>query len=293
MKNIYKKIIIGTANFSKNYGILNNLLPEKKINSILKLSINNGIKEIDTANEYNKFLEKNYLKLKKFKIYQKINLKYFQYEKISEKKIYKYLFLDVNTKISLYAVTLRSPQILLTQNGKKIFKILYNLKLKGIIKKIGISIYNCKKLESILNNFKIDYVQIPVNLVNISTYNKTKKIIKKRKIEIHARSIFLQGLLLRKFSELPIELKFLTNYWKKIDKKLKLCNIDKYQACVNFVLNLGVNKLVVGFDNEDQLKKLLNIKKTKKCIAHFKILNKKLINPIYWSSLQNEKINTQ
>ena len=184
MKNIYKKIIIGTANFSKNYGILNNLLPEKKINSILKLSINNGIKEIDTANEYNKFLEKNYLKLKKFKIYQKINLKYFQYEKISEKKIYKYLFLDVNTKISLYAVTLRSPQILLTQNGKKIFKILYNLKLKGIIKKIGISIYNCKKLESILNNFKIDYVQIPVNLVNISTYNKTKKIIKKRKIEI-------------------------------------------------------------------------------------------------------------
>ena len=47
---------------------------KQKINSILKLSIKSGIKEIDTANEYNKFQQNNFLKLKKFKIYQKINL---------------------------------------------------------------------------------------------------------------------------------------------------------------------------------------------------------------------------
>ena len=287
MKNIHKKIIIGTANFSKNYGILNNILPEKKINSILKLSINNGIKEIDTANEYNKFYENNYLKFKKFKIYQKINLKDFKSEKISKEKIYKYLFLSINSKTnSLHAVTLRNPEILLTKLGKKIFKIVNNLKLKKIIKKIGISIYTCKKLKSILKNFQIDYIQIPVNLVNISVYNKTRKIIKNRKIEIHARSIFLQGLLLRKFNEVPIELKFLKKYWRKMDKNLELNNLGKYQACVNFVANLKVDKLIVGFDNEVQLKKILNVKRTKKIIRHFSIPNKKFIDPIYWLTLK-------
>lgn len=161
-----------------------------------------------------------------------------------------------------------------------------DFKLKGIIKKIGISIYTCKKLEKILNKFHIDFIQIPVNLVNISVYNETKKIIKNRKIEIHARSIFLQGLLLRKFNELPIELKFLKNFWKKIDEKFQLCNIDRYQACVNFVINLRVDKLVIGLDNEYQLKKLLNVKKIKKTISYFKINKKKFISPIYWSSLK-------
>jgi len=287
MKNIYKKIIFGTANFSKNYGILNNILPKKKINSILKLLINKGINEIDTADDYNAFLKENYFKLKKFKIYQKINLKNFKTNKKIKSKIYKYLFLKKNIKIkNLYGVTLRKPEILLTKIGKKIFDILNDLKSKGTIKKIGISIYSCKKLESILKNFQIDYVQIPANLVNISVYNKTKKIIKNKKIEIHARSIFLQGLLLRKWNELPSELKFLKNYWKKIDKKLKLNDIDKYQACVNFVTNLDVDKVVVGFDNEDQLKKLLNVKKIKKRIPHFNIPNKKFIDPIYWSRLK-------
>lgn len=287
MKNFNKKIIVGTANFSKKYGILNNVLPKKEINSILKISIDKGINEIDTADDYNKFLEKNYSKLKKFKIYQKINLKNFKINKKIKSKIYKYLFLKKNIKIkSLHAVTLRKPEILLTKIGKEIFDILNDFKLKGIIKKIGISIYTCKKLEKILKKFQIDYVQIPVNLLNVSVFNETKKIIKNKKIEIHARSIFLQGLLLRKWDQLPSELKFLKNYWKKIDKKLKLNNIDRYQACVNFVTNLGVDKLVVGFDNKDQFIKLLNVKKKKKIIPHFNFLNKKFIDPVYWSQLK-------
>ena len=100
-------------------------------------------------------------------------------------------------------MTLRKPEILLTKIGKEIFGVLNDFKLKGIIKKIGISIYTCKKLEKILKNFQIDYVQIPINLVNISVFNETKKIIKNKKIEIHARSIFLQVLLLRKLHQLP------------------------------------------------------------------------------------------
>lgn len=287
MKNIYKKIIIGTANYSKNYGILNNILKKKEINSILKLSINRGINQIDTANEYENFFKKNHLKLKKFKIYQKINLRDFKYKEKLKEKIYKNLFLNGNPiKDSLYAVTIRKPEILLTKIGKKIFNILNYLKCEGVIKKIGVSIYTCKKLSRILKNFKVDYIQIPVNLVNISIYNKTKKIIKNRKIEIHARSIFLQGLLLRKSSEIPIELKFLKKYWRKIEKNLEKNNIDKYRACINFVANLKVDKLVIGFDNEVQLKKLLNVKRTKKIIRHFNIPNKKFIDPIYWSTLK-------
>ena len=66
---------------------------------------------------------------------------------------------------------------------------------------------------------KIDFVQLPYNVFNQTSSNK--KIInnlKKRNIEIHARSIFLQGTLLKEKINLPNKLKKLKKLiiiWKK------------------------------------------------------------------------------
>ena len=67
------KIILGTANFGKNYGLLKNKV-DKKIKSILNLRKKNKIKYLDTAEEYSK-LDLNYDKdLRKFKIFKKLDL---------------------------------------------------------------------------------------------------------------------------------------------------------------------------------------------------------------------------
>ena len=163
--------------------------------------------------------------------------------------------------------------------------MLKELKEKKVIKKIGISIYKTNKLKKIISLFQIDYIQLPLNIVNKSVYQSTKKIVKRRKIEIHARSIFLQGLLLKKNDQLPSQLKNLRHDWKKIDTRLEKLNVSRYTACLDFAMSQNVDKIIFGVENSLQLKKILEAKRVKKNIPVFKIKDKKLIDPIYWLNL--------
>ena len=277
-----KKIILGTANFIKPYGIFKNRVNNKSIKTILNYAKKNNIKFLDTSLDYSNLQKKNYQNFKSFKIFKKIDLNFFKNNKNYTKSISKDLNELLFSRHPCFGVTLRKPNNLLKKKGKEIYKILNNFRSKGKIKKIGITIYNTKNLRNIIKKFRIDYIQIPVNLVNLKIFNSVKKLIKNKKIEIHARSIFLQGLLLKNECELPRELVELRNEWKLIDKKIINLKLSKYSACVNFVLNLGIDKIIIGVDNSNQIKNLLNLKKVRVKIPSFRIKNMKLIDPIYW-----------
>ena len=76
--------------------------------------------------------------------------------------------------------------------------MLKNLKNKGIIKKIGISIYNPKELDLVFNILNPDIVQTPYNLFDRRIeYSGWINKLFQQNIEIHSRSVFLQGLLLK------------------------------------------------------------------------------------------------
>ena len=84
-----------------------------------------------------------------------------------------------------------------------------------------------------------------------------KILFNKNKIQIYARSIFLQGTLLKKVNGI-IELQGIYEKVTKFSKKTKQSN---YQACLNFVLNNDlVDKIIVGVRNSEEMKKLLNFK---------------------------------
>ena len=108
-------------------------------------------------------------------------------------------------KKKIYGVLIQNAEILLRLKGKEILSSLFKLKKLGFFKKIGISIYDFKTLETILNKkLKIDFVQLPYNVFDQRFSNKRLiNKLKKRKVEIHARSIFLQGLLVAQNIHLP------------------------------------------------------------------------------------------
>ena len=111
-----------------------------------------------------------------------------------------------------------------------------NLKKKKLIKKIGISVYDVDDLKKIIKFFKPDIVQLPINILNQSFLRKNYlQKLKNIGIEIHARSIFLQGLLIgdnyKKF-------KFKKELKKKMDKIDFFCkkkSISRIQFLVNFI----------------------------------------------------------
>lgn len=276
------KIIIGTANFNQKYGILKNRLNNQNINKVLNFSKKKKIKFIEFSKDYNSLKLKSKNFQKNFKSYKKIDLqdKYFSTGNTND-KILDYLFENKKYN-SCYGVTIRKPNLLLKTKGKKIFHLLNYLKKNKKISKIGITIYDTKNLNNIIKKFNIDFIQLPYNFLNYEVFNKTKKLIQRKKIEIHLRSIFLQGLLLKKNYELPIELKKLSKYWLYIDNYLESIGTNRYAACLNFAINSGADKLIIGIDNVDQLKQIFKVKILKKKIKKFKIKEKKLIDPIYW-----------
>lgn len=278
------RIIIGTANFEKKYGVGKKKIKNfNEIKKIINFSIKNKIKTFDLAYSYikskkllNEISKKNlnliskicfndFKNKKKFeKIYEEIS----HYLKITNSKIKTILFHNIKDFKS-------------KKNREIIFKLIKILKKDKKINKFGVSLYKPKDLKFLLRFWVPDLVQIPINPLN-TEFNDSGclNILKKKKIEIHARSIFLQGLLINKKKILPKKLRGeITNIikWKKFCAKN---NLSSLEGCINFVRNFKqIRGIVFGIDNLNHLIEIKNLltKKKKKINFNIKVSKKSLM----------------
>ena len=103
---------------------------------------------------------------------------------------------DLNKK-KIYGLLIHDYKQL--KDNKRLFQDLINLKKKKIINKIGVSIYSEKEFYELKKYYnKIDILQLPINIFDQRLIDSNfLKRIKRYNIEIHARSIFLKGILLK------------------------------------------------------------------------------------------------
>ena len=192
-----------------------------------------------------------------------------------------------NLKIEKFeCLLLHDAKSLLSEYGNEIYKSMNNIKKNGLTKKIGISIYDFNILSKILKKFKIDLIQAPFNIFD-QRLVKTGWLekIKKRKIEIHVRSIFLQGILLLQYNQLPKKLKKFNKDWTKWENWLKKNKLKPLQACLSFVLKQNkLDGIVIGYNNNYQLKQILKLKKSKRnfTTSQLSIKNNQLVDPREW-----------
>lgn len=281
---------IGSAQFGMRYGISK---PKNKpsintIRRIINLSRNIGVHNIDTAISYGnseKILGE--VGVSDFNITTKLPyLKSVNYRMIENhiKKSIKRLKVD-----SLYAVLLHSDKNIL-KGFQKILMILRKIKYNGLVNNIGVSITNFDTLSKVISNKYVDIIQVPYNLMD---QRVTKKIfldkIKKNKIKIQIRSIFLQGLFFKSFKKIKEIFPNNSAFIKKYAKVLTLNKNKKLSYLLNFIIKNKISKqIVIGFDNENQLKQLTRIKIKK--INYFPNIsikeqekNEELINPNKWN----------
>ena len=283
------KIVIGTANFDKIYGIQKRKLPKKIINSkILKILLKSKIKFLDTAFDYDNKLFKG-SNLKRFKIINKV--------KLPKKNIDFYIKNFENIFISkLKALGIDHFDYLLIhksndlkgKNGQIFLNKILNLKRNKYIKKVGVSIYEPKELLMIYKNFIPDLIQAPLNIFDQRIINSNfYDLIKKNDTKLQIRSIFLQGILLKDINELK-KMKVNKKLITKISTFEQLCkknNISRLEACVSFVKNIkDIKFITIGFNSDIELKQILKSFKSKKKVYLKKssIVEKKLIDPRKW-----------
>ena len=284
------KIILGSANFDQIYGIKKNFIKKSEIKKLFDLAIKSEIKIIDTSPLYNES-EKiiGLLNNNRFKIISKIPK---PPKTIKKENIQKWLKQNVmislkNLKIKKFeCLLLHNANSLLCKNGDEIYKGIRNMKINGFTSKIGVSIYDFNVLDKILKKFKFNLIQAPFNILDQRLVEKGwLKKLKKRKIEVHARSIFLQGILLLKHNQLPKKLIKLSKKLVMWENWLKKNKFSSLQVCLSFVLNQRqLDGIVVGYNNTNQLNQILKLKQIKNnfSLPNLNIKDKKLIDPREW-----------
>ena len=286
-----KKIVIGTANFGMDYGIGNNQkkLLDSDILEIINTAKKIGIDTIDTAISYGNSLNRlGGFGVENFKIITK-------FPKIPDDKKNQTTWFNEQIEgtlkklgiNNLEAVLLHYPKDIIENNNSELIHFLLNLKNEGVIKKIGVSIYEKNELEEILKIFKPEIIQCPINLFDnrLLEKNYLEKISKKG-IEIHIRSIFLQGLLLFKREEMPKEFLKYYNIWEEWYNWLKIMKLNPLEACIRYTNSLkSVDKIVVGINSAHHLKQITKYMRKPK--LHQKpnwqnSISKDLIDPRLW-----------
>ena len=279
---------IGTAQFGFNYGICNKngIVRQSEVYKIISYCKFNKIFALDTAQGYgksHKVLSKT--NLRKFKITSKLS-------PINKKKN-KYLESYVTSQIDkilkdlkvkkIYSLLIHDTSQLEGEFGQNLYNILSKLKNKKFLK-LGVSVYSKDELEKIIKKFRIDVVNLPISLANQSFVegNYLSKI-KKNKIEIHARSIFLQGLLLCKNNRLP--LRFRKNkFFYEWKKWLETHNYNALDVCLAYLKSLRqIDKIIVGVDDLKQLKDITKSFKKNKKFKFMKFTQLSILrNPSKW-----------
>jgi len=233
------RFILGSVQFGQVYGISNkrkNRLRKETIKKIIKKSYSCGIKSIDTAISYENDKILGEIGIKNFLVNSKVP--FCEYNK--EDEIIKFYEKEINRSLTnlkikkFHLLMIHYPNQLNNKKGKFIFKALLKLKNKKLFNKIGVSIYDFNQLNRILQNYKFDTIQLPFNIFDRRLLEKDliKKLLSKR-IEIHVRSIFLQGLLLMNKDRIDKKFRNWKNIFLKWDEWANKQNLTKLSACIN------------------------------------------------------------
>ena len=93
----------------------------------------------------------------------------------------------------------------LKKHGYNLINELNKLRNEGLVNELGVSVYSPKEALFCLNFKKIKHLNIPFNLIDQRWFkgNFEKKLILRPDVKIHARSIFLRGMLLNKAKHWP------------------------------------------------------------------------------------------
>ena len=256
-------MILGTAQLGFKYGISNkNGKPNlEQAREILEIAHFHGVKTLDTAFAYGD-AEKvvGELNENRFEIISKLpDLSKNQFS-VGQRDISNFLHKTFeNTKQKHLNAYLLHYADNLAMNGKVLWRQMQDFKDQGFTKKIGYSLYSPKQLDTYFDQYKPDIVQIPMNILD-REFQKTGwlKRLKDSGVEIHVRSVFLQGLLLMQYEAQMLKFPMYKNTWELFRNELNVYGGSPIDYCLGFIKRVEeVDEIVIGANSAQELKEIM------------------------------------
>ncbi len=189
----------------------------------------------------------------------------------------------------VYGLLVHNANSLLTPGSALLWAALQEFKAQGQVQKIGVSVYHPRQLENILDRYQIDLVQLPFNVYD-QRFGQSGLLdrLKQMHIEVHARSAFLQGLLLLSPNQLPEQFRPIQSHHAKLHNRFRELGLTPLEGCLRHCLQQpAIDRIVVGCETPDQLKAILqafgeNPYAELTDMARFKLQDEAMINPSAW-----------
>lgn len=283
------KIALGTVQFGLNYGINNQTgqVSSDEVLSILQYASQQGITVLDTAYAYGvseKVLGELHQDTNAFQIISKFpnqpNLKpqtCFQesLDRLQKKSLYGYMFHHFQT----------------FKDNPLLWDDFVALKTQDKVQKIGFSVYYPHEITYLLDHkINFDIIQCPYSIFD-RRFEPIFPILKEKNIEIHVRSVFLQGLVFKTSDQLtdffqPIHQNLLQLHQIALNSQIAISDI-----CLNFTfINPYIDNVVIGVDrltnlveNIQSIKLFDHIKLIYPLLNDLQVTNEQMLLPFLWN----------
>ena len=284
------KLAIGTAQFGSDYGIANKTgkISYADGKKIIDSAYAAGIDTIDTAIAYGESERQlGLFGVSGWRVVSKL-------PKLPESVHSIPLWVRNQTAESierlgvpnLHGLLVHRVDDLLGSLGNFLFEALLQVQQAGFVEKVGVSVYVPEDIDAILSRFPIDIIQVPFNIFDRRLLDRGWLCaLQKEGIEVHTRSVFLQGLLLMQPESRPNYFRRWQKLWDRWDGWLADTGISPVTACLRYALSEpAIDRVIVGIDSFAQFEEILGSASVDVAVppAELRSDDPDLINPSRW-----------
>ncbi|MBE3023625.1 aldo/keto reductase [Janthinobacterium sp. GW458P] len=199
-------------------------------------------------------------------------------------------------RTAVYGLLIHRVDDLLLPGGEVLMERMVQLKARGLVRKIGVSVYTGQQIDAVLARFPIDLIQLPINVLDQRLLHAGHlRKLKQAGVEIHARSVFLQGLLLMEPCDLPAHFDGVREHLATYHRCIAAQGLTPLQAALGFVTGLEeIDQVVCGVNSSVQLQEI--------CMAAgymaaggehvgyeaFAISDERIVNPALWQQTKEK-----
>ncbi|OGT44936.1 MAG: hypothetical protein A3E82_00695 [Gammaproteobacteria bacterium RIFCSPHIGHO2_12_FULL_38_11] len=296
------KLGLGTVQFGLDYGVSNvsGRVSQTQVESILAVAKQHDVNLLDTASQYGDS-EKVLGTVAQHNDYFNVVTKtpsFLKYDvltamhALSLKNTFQQSILNLN-RSGCYGLLVHQADDLLKPGSDYLMDALLELKSCGRVHKIGASVYSAQQIDRLLDRYHdIDIIQLPLNVLDQRLIQSGHlKKLKERQIEIHVRSIFLQGLLLMDVTKLNTFFNPFASHLQSYFNAITKLVLSPLQAAILFVKQIKeIDRMIVGVTSEMEFNQIIGAyNNTPNAVIDFSFAstdNEQYINPVNWRLTQ-------
>jgi len=167
--------------------------------------------------------------------------------------------LDLLARSSVDTLLVHSAADLARPTGPALWRALQDLRERGLFHKIGISAYMEDDPLALAERYDVQVIQLPLNFLDQRPLaSGTIHELKLRGVEVHVRSLFLQGLIFVEPARLPVRLRHAADRLSVTHARIAKAGTTPLEAALAFVLGRPeIDKAIVGVTCASELEQIV------------------------------------